>query len=243
VKAQPDTQQFAFADLSTLRRQIADWASNRSCTLLGGEVSNGGTVILQGVAGHGSIDELRQGLASVVPPGQIDWQVTGVSRVFCAALNTIRPITPAFGASGGSRLGLQMAGGRTRLKDGDRITVDLTMPDFAGWVYVDYVAHDGVVGHIYPHAADRQQSVSADIPRLFKPGERATLSGPWVIGSPYGTDMIIAVAAAEPLFSQPRTSLEEREDAYLRDLQAAIDAQRERGGRMAGAAVTLEALP
>jgi serine/threonine-protein kinase len=243
VKVQPDTQQLALADLSALRRQIAEWASNRSCTLLGGEVSNSGTVILQGVAGHGSIDELRQGLASVVPPRQIDWQVTGVSRVFCAALNIIRPITPAFGASGGPRLGLQMAGGRTRLKDGDRITVDLTMPDFAGWVYVDYVAHDGVVGHIYPHAADKQQSVSADVPRLFKPGERATLSGPWVIGSPYGTDMIIAVAAAEPLFSQPRASLEEREDAYLRDLQAAIDALRERGGQVAGAAVTLEALP
>ena len=55
--------------------------------------------------------------------------------------------------------------------------------------------------------------------------------------------MIIAVASAEPLFDRPRPQNQESADVYLRDLQAAIDNARQRGVRLAGAGVTLEALP
>jgi hypothetical protein len=55
--------------------------------------------------------------------------------------------------------------------------------------------------------------------------------------------MIIAVASSDPLFERPRPSNAELADDYLRDLQAATDALRQRGARLAGAAVTLEALP
>jgi hypothetical protein len=55
--------------------------------------------------------------------------------------------------------------------------------------------------------------------------------------------MIIAVASSEPLFDRPRPVNAETADVYLRDLQSAIDTLRRRGARLAGAAVTLEALP
>ena len=54
--------------------------------------------------------------------------------------------------------------------------------------------------------------------------------------------MIIAVASSEPLFDHPRPSNAETADAYLRDLQAAIDSLRQHHGRVAGAGITLEAL-
>ena len=63
-----------------------------------------------------------------------------------------------------------------------------------------------------------------------------------MIGEPYGTDMIIAVASSEPLFDRPRPGNTETADVYLRDLQSAIDALSRRGARLAGAAVTLEAV-
>ena len=65
----------------------------------------------------------------------------------------------------------------------------------------------------------------------------------WLVGPPYGTDMIIAIASAEPLFDRPRQSNAEAAAVYLRDLKAAVDAAQHRGIRMSGAAVTVDALP
>src|SRR5581483_393623 len=97
---------------------------------------------ISGFAGKGSIEELRQGLTSFVPPGHIEWRVSGVDPVFCPALNLLHPITPGFGATGEPRLGLQMADGKTRLRDGEPIRMRLVMPAFAGRLRVDYLAHD-----------------------------------------------------------------------------------------------------
>ncbi len=230
--------------LDLLRHQIAQWVSSRSCALLDGDVKDDRTVNLNGLAGHGSVDDLRQGLTSFVPPGQIDLRVTGVNRVFCPALTALHPIAPIFGVSGGPRLGLQMADGKTRLHDGERVHVQLVMPDFTSRLRVDYIAHDGNVQHLYPQLADPKAAIVADPPRTFGPAEPVNLGHPsWQIGEPYGTDMVIAVASSEPLFERPRPSNAETADVYLRDLQAAIEALRLRGARLAGAAVTLEALP
>ena len=71
----------------------------------------------------------------------------------------------------------------------------------------------------------RRVAIAADPPRTYGAGEPVNLGHPsWVIGEPYGTDMIIAVASSEPLFDRPRPRNAETADVYLRDLQAAIDA-------------------
>ncbi len=232
------------ASLAGLRHQVADWVSSRSCAALGGEVSDDGAVTVSGLAGNQAIDDLRSGVASFASPTQIDWRVSGVDQVFCPALNAVGPLVPRFGAVGGPRLGLQMADGRTRLHDGERVRVRLTMPDFNSRLRVDYVAHDGSVQHLYPQLADPKNKISADAPRTYAPGESVNLGDPaWTISEPYGTDIIIAVASSDPLFDRPRPGNAESADAYLRDLLAAIDNLRQRGAHLAGAAVTLEALP
>jgi serine/threonine protein kinase len=237
-------QQLAMVGVDVLRHQIAQWVSGRSCALLDGDVSDGRSVTLNGLAAHGAVEDLRQGLTSFVPLGQIDLHVTGVNRVFCPALTALHSIAPSFGASGGPHLRLQMADGKTRLHDSEKVRVRLAMPDFTSRLRVDYVAHDGSVQHLYPQLADAKNGISADPPRTFGPGERVDLGHPsWLISEPYGTDMIIAVASSEPLFDRPRPSNAETADVYLRDLQAAIDALRQRGARLTGAAMTLEALP
>jgi hypothetical protein len=212
--------------------------------LLGGQVGDTGAVTLAGLAGAPTVDQLRQGITSFVPPGQINWQVDGVNEVFCPALDLLHPIVPAFGATNASRLELQMADGKTRLHDGEPVRVKLTMPDFAGRLRVDYVAHDGSVQHLYPQIADPKIGITADPPRTWAANQTINLAHPaWTIGSPYGTDMIIAVASSQPLFDRQRPQNAETAATYLRDLQAAIDTARQHGDRLAGAAVTLDALP
>ena len=125
-----------------------------------------------------------------------------------------------------------------------RCACSLSLPDFTSRLRVDYVAHDGSVQHLYPQLADPKNGIAADPPRTFAAGEPVNLGHPsWTIGEPYGTDMIIAVASSEPLFERARPSNAETASVYLRDLQAAIDRARQRGVRLAGSAVTLDALP
>ena len=239
----PDHPQVALASVDELRHQIAQWVSTRNCAMLGGDVDAGRSVTLSGLAGHGSIEDLRQGLASFVPASQVDWHIVGVNRVFCPTLTTLHSITPPFGDTGGSRLHLQMEG-RTRLHDGEPVRVRLVMPNFPAWLRVDYVGHDGSVQHLYPQLADPKAGIVADTPKSYRPGETISLgNASWLIGPPYGTDMIIGVASSEPLFDHPRPNNAETADAYIRDLQAAIDTLGQRGGRVAGSGVTLEALP
>ena len=103
--------------------------------MLGGEVGSSGFVTVNGLAGNRSVEGLRQGLMAFVPPGQIDFRVAGVDRVFCPALTALHPIGPAYGVSGGPRLGLQMDG-KARLHDGEPVRVRLVMPDFTAHLRV-----------------------------------------------------------------------------------------------------------
>ena len=239
----PRQQQVAIAGPEALAGLIAPWVSTRACALLGGSLGDGGLVTLNGLAGHGSIDDLRQGLAALVPSAQVEWHVAAVNRVFCPALTTLQTIAPTFGASGSPRLGLQMDG-KTRLHDGEPVRVRLTMPNFAAWLRVDYLGHDGSVQHLYPQLPDPKVGILADTPRAFRANDPVVLSNPaWLVGPPYGTDLIIAVASSEPLLERPRASNAETGEAYLRDVRTAVDTLRQRGATLTGAAVALEALP
>ena len=130
--------------------------------------------------------------------------MTGVNPVFCAALNALRPVTASFGLPGASRLGLQMAEGKTHC-------TTATGPAASGHaglparLRVDYISHDGNVQHLYPQLADPKDGIVADPPRLFGPGETVNLGHPaWSVSEPYGTDMVIAVASSELLFDRAR---------------------------------------
>ncbi len=241
---QPDTQQTAAISLGSLRTQIAQWVTDQHCSLLGGAVSESGGVTLAGYAGDTAVDQMRLGLASLAPTAHVNWQVEGVNKVFCPALELLQPTVPAFGATGVSRLVLQMADNKTQLHDGEQVRVHLVMPDFSGRLRVDYIAHDGSVQHLYPQNADAKNGITADLPRMWAANQIINLANPaWTISAPYGTDMIIAVASSQPLFDKPRPANAEQAGTYLHDLQATIDAARQRGEHVAGAALTLDALP
>jgi tRNA A-37 threonylcarbamoyl transferase component Bud32 len=240
-------QQLSSAGLDIIRRQVAQLAAGQRCALIDGGVRDRGDVLLAGLAGAPAADALRQALGGITIPSAVDWQIHSVDPVFCPALEALHPIMPAFGATGW-RLGLTLVDGKTRLRDGDYIKPHVVMPDFRGSLRVDYVAHDGTVQHLYPQLADAEHGLTADPPRVFKPGELIKLgdTGPghlgWQASTPYGTDMIIAIASSRPLFDHPRPSNEESTTDYASDLQAAIAAAQRRGEQLAGSAITLDTL-
>jgi len=241
-------QQLASAGVDTIRQQITDLSLKQPCLLVDGTVRPNGDVTLTGLGGQSEAAAFRQALDSITNPGAVDWRVGAVDSGFCPALSTLQPIDPMFGTAG-SHLALALAEGKTRLRDGERILPRLVMPDFRGRLVVDYVAHDGTLLHLYPQLADPSQHMTADVPRTFQPGEAVDLGDPraghpaWEVGPPYGTDMIIAIASSQPLFDRARPGNVEQAATYLRDLQQAVDAARQRGAKLVGNAITVDTLP
>ncbi|MFO1026594.1 MAG: DUF4384 domain-containing protein [Acetobacteraceae bacterium] len=231
-------------DIAAIRERFAQIVAGQSCSLLNGAVSDRGTVTLTGIAGPGVRDDVRDALAGAAIP--VLWRTSAAESVFCQPLDVLRPIAPAF-ASIEPRLALSLADERTALHDGQRIRPRIVMPNFPGYLRVDYVTHDGAVQHLYPQVAD--QGVVADKVKVFPAGERVALGDPspgqpaWEVGPPYGTDMIIAIASSQPLFAKPRPGNVEKADAYLHDLAAAVRNFERAGGRLIGNAMLVDTLP
>jgi hypothetical protein len=132
------------------------------------------------------------------------------------------------------------ADGRTSLPDGQIIAVDLTMPNFGGYLYVAYLQHDGTAASLVPGPGYPARSYAAGSKTNF--GHPAGSFPGWQVGPPFGTDMIIAIASTGQLFT---TALPDSEpiSAYLQRLQTAMDALRRRGGSLAANAILLETVP
>lgn len=235
----------ATPDVAAIRDRFVQIVAGQSCALLNGSVSDRGTVTLTGIAGPGVRDDVRDALAGATIP--VLWRTTSAESVFCQPLDVLRPIATPFAATE-PRLALSLADDRSALHDGQRIRPRIVMPNFPGYLRVDYVTHDGAVQHLYPQLGD-QSGVVADKVRVLQAGERVALGDPppgqpsWEVGPPYGTDMIIAIASAQPLFSKPRPSNVEKADTYLHDLAASVRNLERAGGRIIGNAMLVDTLP
>ena len=223
--------------LSAAQRQAEVTATLGSlpCTLLGV-----GGASLNGLAGAGAPQAALSGaLASLPVASAPTSNVLTIDGPYCDALDTIRPYRPLFQAPAAA-LALGLAGGRSVLHDKDLITVDQTMPNFKGYLQTDYFSSDGSVLHLYPTPTDKS--------RLQQAGANKTLGDPahggasWQVSAPYGTDMIVAIAASAPLFATARPQDESATD-YLAALRQALQNVVSNGGTVSVAATPVTTLP
>ena len=213
------------------------------CTLAHAEDAPDGSFTLNGVAGASGMEALRRAM----PGGSnvVNWQVQEFDGPYCPVLDLLRAL-PDAAAPGG--LMLRQDGGPAPLRDNQVITLQATMPGFAGFLHVAYVQHDDpaapsgaptvaplVPGPGYPaQTFAARTAIPLGSPRAGSPG--------WIVGPPFGTDMIVAIASTAPLFARPLPDNQPL-PAYLSSLQAAIDALRRRGGAVSATVATLETRP
>lgn len=224
-----------------LRRSIAAAIEPVGCALVGGEIGNpGGNVLLTGIAGRGAaMDELHRAVSDTAPTAAVDWRVSSFDGPYCRALDVLRPVATGFGTLGPG-FTMALRSGNRPLIEGQLITIDFSMPNYQAWLLVDYLQHDGTVWHMHPNGKNPA--------RQYAPGVHVNLGDPttggerWAVGEPYGTDMIIALASSEPLFTQKRKELEPA-DGYLAALRAAIETAQRRNERLAADALVLTTEP
>ena len=225
----------AAARAPAIRAALAAALSGR-CTLASAGVTEAGVVTVTGLVGAGEPQSALRRAVEAAGPAGTDWRVSAFDGPYCRVLDTLRPFGPAAGA----RLRVGMASGQSFLVDNEQIVMDVVLADIAGHLHMAYLSNDGKVSPLIPGTGYPARTYSAG--SRFELGRaRADFIG-WRVGPPFGTDMIIAIVSSAPLFMQPRPE-QEPLDGYLRDLQAAMDTLRRRGGTLAADAVVLETRP
>ena len=101
---------------------------------------------------------------------------------------------------------------------------------FDGYLYVDYIDNGGDVVHLFPtprrpdNRVRAGEQVTLGVPKSrAEPGERF-----YVIGPPFGPNMILVTSSPVPLFDRQRAEAEKAAD-YVPALDAAMAAARGRG--------------
>ncbi|SAK72258.1 protein kinase [Caballeronia hypogeia] len=112
----------------------------------------------------------------------------------------------------------------TRLSEGDPLIIDLMTPGFDSYVNVDYFMLDGSVVHLLPNQRSRDNQAP--------PNYTATIGsmGDWVVGKPFGSEMIVLTVTPAPLFDAVRPDSEAKSE-YLRAVDKRLAALAAKYGR------------
>lgn len=110
-------------------------------------------------------------------------------------------------------------GGLPLLHAGDALLLEIRAPARPVRLQVDYFTIDGTVIHLLPNPSDGGTALAAG--GLRRLGGRADGGRHWTIGPPYGTELLLTIATAEPLFPTPRPEQEPAAD-YLSALAEAL---------------------
>ena len=152
----------------------------------------------------------------------IDWP-------FCEAVVTASRSASPLSAEAGPRLSVDRPD--FVFHDGESIVFKVSAGQSDGFLYVDLIDHDGNVIHMMPTPKNPENAVEAGAAVTIgavrgeqKPGEPV-----YVVGPPFGRNLLMVTQSEKPLFEKPRKQVDVAAD-YFDALRAAIDAHAKDGG-------------
>ncbi|WP_250453412.1 serine/threonine-protein kinase [Caballeronia sp. ATUFL_M2_KS44] len=182
------------------------------------------TVDVQGfVSEKYGLARLKESLGRVPGVRTTNFGVQPVSDDKCDVLKVLGPYWTA-NRQAGHPASVHTRANQTRLTEGDPLIVDLMTPAFDSYVNVDYFMLDGSAVHLLPNERSRDNQAP--------PNYTATIGtmGDWVVGKPFGAEMIVLMVTPAPLFDAPRPDSEAKA-GYLRAVDKRLAALAARYGR------------
>ena len=214
--AQPATQPLSLASVAPILAGVP-------CAALAASASDH-TLQVQGYLSRDfGVRRLKDMLKSVPGVQTVNVDVQQVNDDKCGVISLFAPYwTLNRQAGGGASIHTRAANGE--LKEGDPLVVDITTPAYDSWVNVDYFALDGSVAHLVPNTRSRDNQAP--------PNYTAAIGslGDWVIGKPFGSEMIVLLVTPAPLFEGVRAEYESRAE-YLRAVEERLGKMAEKYGR------------
>lgn len=192
------------------------------CADLSAEVdADGGTRVRGFVSRADDVSGLRGGLSGLRGVRSLDLDVGIRIWPHCEVVDVLRPYRER---NEDRRYGLQVTpttGHSDRFLEGERVIVKLIAANYDGYVYVDYYSVDGGVAHIYPNRREPSSGRVIGAGEQFNVGD---IPGGWVVGPPFGQELITVIASPVPLFTEEPDEIEDAAD-YLPRLRRMLDSQ------------------
>jgi hypothetical protein len=182
------------------------------------------TVDVQGfVSQKYGLARLKESLGRVPGVKTTNFGVQQVADDKCDLLKVLGPYWSANRQSG-RPASVHTRSQAMRLTEGEPLIVDLMTPGFDSYVNVDYFTLDGSVVHLLPNQRSRDNQAP--------PNYTATIGsmGDWIVGKPFGSEMIVLLVAPAPLFDTARPDSEARSE-YLRAVDKRLAALAAKYGR------------
>jgi len=195
-----------------------------ACSDLDAQVAEGGATAVRGfVSRPEDIARVQTDVAAIkgVKTPSFDVQVRIWPHCEVAAL-----LKPYRARNLDRRHGLQVTpttGHSDRFTEGERVTVKLVQADYDGYLYVDYYTVDGSVIHLYPNKREPENGRLIRANEQFNVGEK--IPEGWIVGPPFGQELITVVSSPSPLYTAERPEYEPA-SAYLPRLREFLDAHR-----------------
>ena len=176
------------------------------CSSLSASIDGKALQVRGYVEGRTGVARLRDSLARFAGATTPSIDVQPVGENNCDVVTAFAPYWTSTHQAGsvaaGTSIRTQAPNGQ--LTEGSPLVLDVTTPGYDTYVNVDYYVLDGSVVHLVPsrRAKDNQAP----------PNYKATIGsmGDWVIGKPFGTEMIVVVVTPAPLFDTIRPDSEPR---------------------------------
>ncbi|MEO3433953.1 protein kinase [Inquilinus sp. CAU 1745] len=187
------------------------------CAGLDAVVSAAGRISVSGYVGSADAKaRLSSAIAGI--PGATGASVTPAVRPWphCAVLNVLDAHT-RIDRDGTFGLSITPNSQSLTYRDGERMFIDVSNASlFDGYLSVSFIDKEGNVVHLFPMPLLPDNAVSS--------GERVALGAEreYLIGPPFGDDMLIAISSPTPLFVTPRAEVESAAD-YLPALAQALE--------------------
>ena len=196
-----------------LQGQIAHLVSGFHCAALDYVVGSDRSVRVSGfIPTPADLRRLREQIAGFPGVGPAKFDVGLRPWPFCEVAALLTPLTQ--GDPEGAPA-LALASGAKNAYVDQRLTLDARMPDFDGYVYIDYYDEEGKVLHLLPNVRQRLN---------LKPSRNQLIFSPqncWTLGGNTGQQLVSLIATSKRLFPGERPEVENAKD-YLASLREAV---------------------
>jgi serine/threonine protein kinase len=191
---------------------------NMPCARLEATISNG-DVQLRGYAqARSDLSRLRHAILSIPGVQDVRSEIREIADALCPPIDFFRPYM-ATNETLSRGLSIRAKNGTGDYKEGQKLVVDFTGPDYQSHIYVDYFTLDGYVVHLLPQRSTLENRIAAR-----GSGTLGAEGSPrqWTIAPPFGTEALMVLATPQSIFDAVREEVEKQED-YLPALRQQLE--------------------
>ncbi len=187
------------------------------CTFLVKDTNKEGNITLRGYLQESDLQSLQNELTQHFGKQKIDYHaVKAWNSTFCHVMNIMSPLKAT-----NEELKVNLGKDNNHYVMDDYLEINIIMPNYSSYLYVDYFQLNGHVLHMFP--TTQEQTINNEANTLISIGQSGQHKR-WQVSPPYGVEMVTVIASAVPLFKTLHNE-DELTETYLTNLKAAIQSE------------------